>query len=78
MSRKHRKHTAVIGFYVGENGRIAIENDSLENLVYTYNRLVLDRRSQVREFNSIINEITERVKASIANGIFIGLVKVKL
>ena len=63
MSRKHEKHSAVIGFYVGENGRIAIENDSLENLVYTYNRLVLDRRSQVR---------------GVANGIFIGLVKVKL
>ena len=77
MSRKHRKHTAVIGFYVGENGRIAIEDDSLENLVHTYNRLVL-RNVRVRDFNSIIDDLTERIKASVASGIFIGLVKVRL
>ena len=77
MSRKHEKHSAVIGFYVGENGRIAIENASLENLVYAYNQLVM-KKVQVRNFEAIADEIAERVKASVANGIFIGLVKVKL
>lgn len=80
--RRNRRHHAVIVAYYVEadkhgNPKICVEPESIENLCNTYNKLVLKNR-QSRDFESIVNEIAERVKASIANGIFIGLVKVKL
>ena len=76
---KHKKtHEAILGFFVDDKKeKVCIEAGSLENLVYVYNQLVM-KKIQVRDFIEISTEIAKKIKASVANGIFAGLVKVRL
>lgn len=76
MSKHKKTHEAILGFFVDDK-RVCIENTSLENLVYAYNQLVM-KKIQVRDFVSISFEVAEKIKASVANGIFAGLIKVRL
>ncbi len=74
--RKHRKHEAILGFYVDDK-KVCVEAESLENLCYVYNQLV-QKKIQVRDFISISAEVAKKIKASVENGVFAGLVKVRL
>ena len=76
MSKHKKTHEAILGFVVDDE-RVCIENASLENLVYVYNQLVM-KKIQVRDFIEISFEIAKKIKASVANGIFAGLIKVEL
>ena len=76
MSKHKKTHEAILGFFVDDK-RVCVENASLENLVYVYNQLVM-KKIQVRDFVSISFEVAKKIKASVANGVFAGLVKVEL
>ncbi len=76
MSKHKKTHEANLGFYVDDK-KVCVEAGSLENLVYVYNQLVM-KKIQVRDFVSISFEVAEKIKASVANGIFAGLIKVEL
>ena len=76
MSKHKKTHEAFLGFFVDDK-RVCVENASLENLVYVYNQLVM-KKIQVRDFISISDEIAKKIKASVENGIFAGLVKIRL
>ena len=76
MSKHKKTHEAILGFYVDDE-KVCVEAGSLENLVYVYNQLVM-KKIQVRDFISISAEVAKKIKASVANGIFAGLVKVRL
>lgn len=78
MSKHKKTHEAILGFFVDDKKeRVCVENASLENLVYVYNQLVM-KKIQVRDFVSISAEVAKKIKASVENGIFAGLVKVRL
>ena len=76
MSKHKKTHEAILGFYVDDK-RVCVEAESLENLCYVYNQLVM-KKIQVRDFIEISVEVAKKIKASVEIGVFAGLVKVRL